>query len=102
MGEMESDSFDARPDNIIKHTEAEIVNGDPYVAVLMADPADQDATPIEKETILLGSGFGSADAIANYINRLLEDPEQRADAGITFQPSSCHVFELAMEFTFTE
>jgi len=89
------------PESVTKHTDAEIVNGDPYVAVVMKR-TDSDLTPDETATILLGTGFESFDNITQTLTRLLNDADERDIADVDFQADEAHVFELAGEIEFAE
>jgi len=90
--------YNLRPTDVHKQTDAEIVNGDPYVAVLISDQPENDLQPEAKETVLLGTGYSSMEEIVNSLTHLINNPEQREEAGISFKPDNCHVFELVGEF----
>lgn len=74
---------------ITDHTNEEIVNGDPYMAVLLSE-TETRTVPATK-AVTLGTGFESLDGIARRLTAMLNDEEIE---GLDFAPATAHLFSL--------
>lgn len=75
--------------DVTTHTDEEIVNGDPYAAVLISDSGPQTAP--ETHAVTLGTGFESLRGISRYIESKLNDDDID---GLEFVPVKAEVFSL--------